>query len=198
VNILKTILLFLLINSSAHALVELRGNYSYSQQIYGANGDSSSVSETLSGTIAFYLWSFAALEFMAAKSEDRTIINDQFTVDGVVIESQKTTQRTNVAGVGLRFALADKNARIVPNLSMGYAKQMTDGEIITVTQGSGQLAPILIPEQEIDSSYIALSLRFRLSKLSGITVSGKTIVPGTDFDKANENAMFMVGLSFFL
>ena len=123
-----TTLLMLLFSSSSFAFFEIGGNYGYDRLIYGSDRENKKYERTYSGFIAKYLFNLTAIEVNVSSS--RSVTEEKWDAQVPSTTYKATKMRndivTNVWGVGLRQAFANKKAFLVPMLSLGYARQIAE------------------------------------------------------------------------
>ncbi|MCT4641742.1 MAG: hypothetical protein N4A33_05540 [Bacteriovoracaceae bacterium] len=206
---MRFVLLFILSMSSALCYVDLGVNYSYSKrkvdgvEVNGSmNGQAVSESATISANWAWYIWSYTALEFNYSKTKGQIVDTRQIEItdgsDTFTIKKSVTKTQTEVKGVGIRQSFAKKTAKIVPSLAIGYAVLTTSAQRELLVQiGSSQISsPDEIPEESTASSYATFSLRFQFTKLMGITLGAKAVMPDMEFEEAKNNMTYSAGLSW--
>jgi hypothetical protein len=107
-------------------------------------------------------------------------------------------QVQKVQGVGLRQSFAGRKARIIPSLSLGYAKLTTSGETTYYLEESG--VPDVISysdeQQTENSGYITFQLRLRLTQLMALTFSGRSVMPDFDTSQLSNNVSYSAGFSW--
>jgi hypothetical protein len=199
-----------LISFNASAYVDLGLNYSFSKRRVEAvetdiDPDPGAAVTTTSGyTVnwAWYLWEYTALELNYSESrqqllDDREAVTEDGTLTITNIDSTLVTQ---VSGVGLRQAFANRKARIIPSISLGYAKYTTSGlsKYVIIDNGTKVEKELEIEKDKVvsSSSYAAVSLRIRFTQFIGLTLGAKTIMPDFDTSEAENNVTYSAGLSY--
>ena len=196
----------LLLPSLAFSYVDLNLGYSFSvRQVDGiatdSNPDPGSAQTKSTGYTAnwaWYIWEYTALEFNFSHTTERLIDNRQVSDGSITIISVDSTVITQVQGVGIRQSFASRKSRIIPSLSIGYAKYTTSGSsTYTLNDGTTEVDLKIQQDQVVfSSSYAAFSLRFKITDLMGLTVSAKTIMPDFETDQAENNVTYSAGLSW--
>jgi hypothetical protein len=196
----------LLLPSLAFSYVDLNLGYSFSvRQVDGiatdSNPDPGSAQTKSTGYTAnwaWYIWEYTALEFNFSHTTERLLDNRQVSDGSITIISVDSTVITQVQGVGIRQSFASRKSRIIPSLSIGYAKYTTSGSsTYTLNDGTTEVDLKIQQDQVVfSSSYAAFSLRFKITDLMGLTVSAKTIMPDFETDQAENNVTYSAGLSW--
>jgi hypothetical protein len=201
----KVILLgFFLLSTQAMAYIDLSLNYSYGKVIAGENETYQSISQTYSGVWAWYIWEYTALEFNYSSTQDEITDTSGAEVDlgtdVMHIDETINLVNTTVQGIGIRQALAPRKARILPALSIGYAKQISKGTTkYKYTINDDDVAKEIEldgDKVEQDSTFVALSIRFKFTDLFGITLAGRSVFPSSDSSKAGNNIRYSAGISW--
>lgn len=194
------LLLLLSIITSAHAAYyEVSANFWQNRQVYGASKDSSNLSQVYSTGVAWYVWQLTALEFMAQRQRNLITENDPVdTAGGDQVVSSRNEVVTDTFSLGVKQALTSPKARIIPAVTMGYAKQILQGRTRYVVQQSGSVEQFTVEDDRRtqDSCFAGVSLRLRLTEFSGITGSYRSIMPNCDTDMFSDNTQFSTGLSW--
>jgi hypothetical protein len=126
-RIIFTLLFFFTYLPTSWGVVEFGLNAGYDKQIFGSERMSSITSLTYSGSLAFYFWKNVAFELNYSQTEDKTTqVYDKDLTQDVSILRLENRIFTKVYGAGFRVSLGSKRSRIVPMLSMGYAKQFIE------------------------------------------------------------------------
>lgn len=177
---------------------------SYSKRVFGSARQNDQITKTYSGSVAFYLFSYTAIEFNYVQSDEETIERTELTTteDSVVFKGYKTTVRNTVRGIGIRQAFAGRKAPIRPLLSLGYAKQkVRDSTQYTYELVStGQQIKLKSPTQEFedDSVFASFSLQFNLTQTMSLSASVRTVFPAFEFEKAQDYLKYTVGLTWLM
>ncbi len=186
-------------HSAQARYVELSANYWQSRQIYGKGEESSNLSQTYAAAWAWYLWKYTGLEFSAQRQRNLITDNDPSTVSGGdIIVSSRNEVITDTFSVGIKQSLASSKSRIIPALTLGYAKQIINSSTRYVVDQSGTVDKYTLEakEQKVDSCFLGGSLRLRLTEFSGITSSFKSIMANCDSAKFSNNTQLTAGLSW--
>ena len=204
--VLKTIfklLIFYFITQSSFALFEFNGEYGLDRQVYGDSRQNKITSKTYSGSISLYLFNYTAIEVNYSNTE--TITKEQNNTrstyeydiinktDKVVVESY---------GLGLRQAFANRKARFVPTLSLGYAKRFarnTSGGTVrrnadnaTAEYSSG------VSKLRFDSVFATIGLNIRITAMLSLRASAQSIFKAFEFNRAQDNMKYLFGFSWYL
>lgn len=194
----------LIVSNHVFSYVDLGVNYSYNQQIIDADknlsGEAVSVTKTISAYWSWYIWEYTALEFSYSRSDNNMTDNRPIQDDSAsfVIKEVENKVTTEVQGIGLRQSFANRKARFIPSLGLGYARVVERG-ITHYTVNTGGADQRLTQENEEEvysSSYMTVSFRIRLTELMGITVGAKTVVPEFDLSDAEKNLTYNAGFSW--
>jgi hypothetical protein len=202
----RYVLSFILISlcaTSAQAVVELDGEFSYRKQVYGATRQNDAVSRSYNGSMAIYLFDLTALEFSYMQNADITTEHNTIAINSAysIIGFQNRVD-SDVYGVGLRQALAPRGSRFRPIISLGYAKQFTyyqtnydirtesNGLVFTVNDSSGK--------SRVDSVTASLGLQIGLTERFALKCSVKTIFPAFKSGLAQDNMSYLAGFTWYL
>lgn len=202
---------FLLYSSISFSYVDFNLSYTFSiRQIDGVETDSNpepgSAKATTSGyTInwAWYMWEYTALELNYSETtqrllDDREVATTDSDGDPFTIKEQDSTVVTQTSGVGIRQSFANRKARIIPSIAIGYAQYTTSGSTKYIFDFNNTESEY---EEQQDkevfgSSYASFSLRFRFTELMGLTLAAKTVMPEFDTDQASNNVTYSAGFSW--
>lgn len=192
-----------LFSNTVWALSELDFEYGLSRQVYGTDRENKLVSKSYSGSWAFYLFQYTALEFNYNYSEDTNTVSSDIQIDSdYSISGSKNVVETNVYGIGLRQSLASRNASIRPLISLGYAKQFvrdrTEYTIKNTTTGTSSIYTEDADKRRTDTVFAGFSLQLKLTKFLSLKGSVKTIFKAFETDKARDNVKYLVGFSWML
>lgn len=193
---------FIVLESKAFTEISVEG--SYSNKVFGSSRQNDQITQTYSGSIAFYLFSNTAIEFNYMESQTETIERTELATseDSVIFKGYKTNVRNIVRGIGIRQAFAGRNARIRPLISLGYAKQkVRDSTQYTYELiSTGQQIKLKSPTNEFedDSVFGSLSIQFRLTKTMSLSTSIRTVFPAFEFDQARDYQKYTIGLTWLL
>lgn len=200
--------LIFFISANSYAYVDLNLGYTLSvRNVDGIetddNPDPGSARQTSSGyliNLAWFMWEYTALELNYSNKTERLIDDREVATDDDTFKIKKidSTVITEVAGVGIRQAFANRKAAIIPSLSLGYAQYSTSGSSIYTVDNSGVESDLEIEQekQSYSSSYAAFSLRFQFTQLVGFTLSAKTVMPDFDTSQASNNVTYSAGFSW--
>ncbi len=209
---LRKSFLFILIfiSNSIHAYVDLDLSYTFSERRINSDTTSENDDEAVRTTTkgytfnwAWYLWEYTAIEFNYSHTTQKLLDTREGSTtdsdgDTLTIKEQETTVITEVSGVGIRQAFAHRKARIIPALSVGYARYVTSGNTNYTFELSGVELPYKV-EDEVEvfnSGYAAFSIRFKITEFIGLSLSAKTIAPNFDTSLASQNVTYSAGFSW--
>jgi hypothetical protein len=199
----KFLLLFsLLIPTLSFGLVhEIASEFSYDKKIYGINRENSNVNRTYSGAFSTYIFDYTAIDLNFAYSQDTTTENTRYNVTtGIDVVGQQNRLKTYVYGIGIKQIFAPRTARLIPGISVGYAKEFinyqsdltvedtTNGNRATVGQGEVKTRQ--------DSVFGTFSLQLRLTNKLSLRGSVRTLFPAFEFGKARDNLKYSAGFSW--
>lgn len=187
---------------SSFAIVnEVAFDFGYDRQIYGTERQNSTVTRTYSGALSTYIFDYTAIDLNASRSTDITTENERYNVtSGIDLVGQQNRVTSNVYGVGIKQMFAPRNARLIPGLSIGYAKQFLDYQSdLTVENTTNKVRTTIsggTKKQRIDSVFGTLSLQLRMTERLSIKGSVKTLFPAFEFNKARDNVKYAFGFSW--
>jgi hypothetical protein len=194
--------LFLLIPISSFAIVnEFNFDFGYDRQIYGSTRQNSLITRAYSAGLATYIFDYTAIDLNASKSEDITTENERYRVaTNVDLVGQQNVVNSTVYGIGIKQMFAPRSARLIPALSVGYAKQFTENSTsLTVEDVVSKVRVVLnnaVAKQRVDSMFGTFSLQLRLTERLSLRGSVKTLFPAFETDKAKNNLKYAIGLSW--
>lgn len=198
-------LIFIYIFSSqAHGFTEFSLEGSYAKKVFGSSRQNDQITKTYSGSIAFYLFSFTAIEFNYMQSDVETIDRTELATseESIVFKGYKTNVQNTVRGIGIRQAFAGRKSSIRPLISLGYAKQkVRDSTQYTYElESTGQQIKLKSPTSEFedDSVFGTFSLQFKLTSTMSLSTSVRTVFPAFEFEKAQDYLKYTVGLTWLL
>jgi hypothetical protein len=204
----KLIILCILLSPlKAFALMEINGEFGYRKQVFGLDRESSQRSRTYSGSYALYLFNSTAVELNYYSNKDVITVGTArpFTApdgDALTVLTDQRTIETRSYGVGLRQALAGRNARWRPMFSFGYARQFVqDSSNFTIQQDSSGVSVNVEnakTKRREDSVFASFILQFKLSKHMSVNASVKSVFPAFEFTKAKDDLKYLVGLAWLL
>lgn len=201
---LSSLLLALLFTGQAHALMELSGSFSYDKTVYGDQRQNKITNRTWAGGIAIFLFNSTALELNYSNSEEETIENEVIPLSGFnvsVVGTQQTVQN-EVFGVGLRQVLGHRKARIVPSISLGYAKQFITSWSDATYRDDSTLAELTTTsdptKSRTDSVFGTFTIKLNLTQRLSLTGSVNTLFKAFETDQARDNLKYRVGFSWIL
>jgi len=195
-------LTILFIANHAQAFTELDFGFAYDKSVFGAEREDKSTSRTYRGSIAFYFFNMTAIEFNYSEEEDETIINNDHSgiSSGLVISSETQTITTQTYGVGIRQALANRKAFLVPTISFGWARQKAQSRstatILDKTNTTTTLYDSGLSQSEYDSVFGAFALKIRLTKTMSLKGSVNTAFKAFEWDQAQDQLSYTAGLTW--
>ncbi len=195
-------LLSLLISFNASAIVnEIAFDFGYDRQIYGLERQNSNVTRTYSGALATYIFDYTAIDLNASNSLEVTTENERYTItSGLDLIGQQNRVISKVFGIGIKQMFAPRTSRIVPGISVGYAKQFleyqSDLTILNTTTDVRTIVSGGTTKQRVDSVFGTFSLQLRLTERLSLKASIKTLFPAFEMDKARDNVKFAAGFSW--
>ena len=208
---MKLIVFILFMTSHAYSYVDFNLGYTYSiKKIDGVatdeNPDPGSAQTTSDGyqvNCAWYMWEYTALELNYSSTTQRLLDDREVTTtdadgDPLTIKKQDSTVITQVSGIGIRQAFANRKASIIPSLAIGYAQYTTSGSTKYTIDFNGTLGSFEnIQDKEVfSSSYVTFTLRFRITQLIGLTLAAKTVMPEFKTKEASNNMTYSAGFSW--
>lgn len=200
----KLLIFFSLFSVEAMAFTELSVEGSYSKKVFGSNRQNDLINQTYSGTIAFYLFSYTAIEFNYMKSDEETTERTEIetTEESVIFKGYTTNVENEVMGVGIRQALAGRKSAIRPLISIGYAKQKVSDstEYRYELESTGQQIRLKSATNTVtsDSVFGSFSLQFNLTQRMKVSASVRTVFPAFDFEQAQDYLKYTLGLTWLL
>lgn len=188
---------------SSWALTEFGLNAGYDKQYFGSDRASSMTSLTYSGSLAFYFWKNIAFELNYSQTEDKTFQKyDEDSTQDVSITQLNNRVFTKVYGAGFRVSLGGKTSRIVPMISLGYAKQFIEDQTTYVlydsTDSSTASSTYLNPKKTIESVFGTFILQFKITQRFTLKASVKTVFKAFEFSQAKDYLKYLVGFSWYL
>lgn len=208
---MKFLVLFLLISSQAYSYVDFNLGYTYSiKKIDGIVTDTTSEPGSAKATStgyqvnwAWFMWEYTALELNYSATtqrllDDRQVSTTDANGDPLTIKEQDSTVVTEVSGVGIRQAFADRKASIIPSLAIGYAQYTTSGSTKYTLDINGAIINFENQQDKevFSSSYVTFSLRFRITQLIGLTLAAKAVMPDFETTEASNNMTYSAGFSW--
>ncbi len=200
-NLLAAILILFPLTSSA-IVNEIAFDFGYDRTIYGKDRQNSNVNRTYSGGLSTYIFDYTAIDLNASKSSDVTTERERYTITGTSFDviGQQNRVSTTVFGIGLKQSFAPRNARLIPSLALGYARQFVDYQSdITIENTSSKVQSIISggeTKQRIDSVFGTFALQLRLTERMSLKGSVKTLIPAIKLDKVRDNIKYAFGFSW--
>lgn len=196
------VLFVILFPLSSFAIVnEVAFDFGYDRQIYGLQRQNSSVNRTYSAALSTYIFDYTAIDLNASRSSDITTENERYNVTtGIDVVGQQNRVTSNIYGVGIKQMFAPRTARLIPGISIGYAKQFLNyNSDLTIEDTSSKVRTNLAgktTKQRIDSVFGTLSLQLRMTERLSLKGSVKTLFPAFELDKARDNVKYAIGFSW--
>lgn len=180
---------------------EISADFGYDRKIYGLERENSNISRTYSAGISTYLFDYTAIDLNASKSTDITSINQRDNVlTGYDLVARQDRVVSNVYGVGIKQMFAPRNARLIPGISIGYAKQFLQYDSdLTIENVSTKVRTIIkagSAKQRIDSVFGSFSLQLRMTERLSLRASARTLIPAVELDKVRDNLKYSVGFAW--
>jgi hypothetical protein len=197
-------LFVLFMTGNAYALMELSGSFSYDKTVYGSERQNKITNRTWAGGLAIFLFESTALEINYSTSQEETIENEVIPLTGynVSVIGTQSTIDNEVFGVGFRQVLGHRKARIVPSISLGYAKQFITSYSDATYRDDSTLAQLTTTSDpsrsRTDSVFGTFTLKLNLTQRLSVTGSVNTLFKAFETDKARDNLKYRVGFSWIL
>lgn len=187
--------------SSFAVVNEIAFDFGYDRTVYGTARQNNTVSKSYSGALSTYIFDYTAIDLSASRTQDITSENERYNVTtGIDLVAQQNRVRSSVYGIGLKQMFAPRTARLIPGISIGYAKQFVEYQSdITVEDTTSKARSTFNnaeKKQRIDSVYGTLSLQLRMTERLSLKGSVKTLFPAFELDKARDNVKYSVGFSW--
>lgn len=187
---------------SSFAIVnEIAFDFGYDRTIYGTTRQNSAVTRSYSGALSTYIFDYTAIDLNASRSQDTTSENERYAVaTGIDLVAQQNRVQSTVYGIGIKQMFAPRTARLVPGISIGYAKQFLDYQSDVTVEDTTSKARLTInngtKKQRIDSVFGSFSLQLRMTERLSLKASVKTLFPAFEMDKARDNIKYAFGFSW--
>lgn len=199
---LLTVFLVLFPISSFAIVNELALDFGYDRTIYGKNRQNSNVNRTYAAGLSTYIFDYTAIDLNASISSDITTENEKYTITGTAFDvvGQQNRVASTVFGAGLKQSFAPRNARLIPSIALGYARQFVNYQSDITIENQTTKAQSTISggetKQRIDSVFGTFSLQLRLTERMSFKASVKTLIPAFELDKVRDNVKYAFGLSW--
>lgn len=195
------LIIFLICNNASAIVNEIAFDFGYDRQIYGLERQNSNVTRTYSGALATYIFDYTAIDLNASTSQEITTENERYLItSGLDLVGQQNRVNSKVFGIGIKQMFAPRTSRIVPGISIGYAKQFleyqSDLTILNTTTDVRTTVSGGTTKQRVDSVFGTFSLQLRLTERLSLKASIKTLFPSFEIDKARDNVKFAAGFSW--
>lgn len=180
---------------------EIAFDFGYDRTIYGLQRQNTTVTRSYSGVLSTYIFEYTAIDLSASRTQDITTENERYTVaTGIDLIGQQNRVTSQVYGIGLKQMFAPRTARLIPGISMGYAKQFLDYNSDLTIEDTASKARSTITrattKQRVDSVFGTFSLQLRMTERLGLKASVKTLFPAFELNKARDNVKYSFGLSW--
>ncbi|GAB4011124.1 MAG: hypothetical protein Fur0010_04960 [Bdellovibrio sp.] len=196
--------IFILFSTPAYSIIELNGEFGYQKQVYGSTRQNDVVTRTYAGSIALYFLTLTALELNYSLEDNITSDHSTIAITGTgysIIGMQNRVTSSNY-GVGLRQALAPRNAWLRPTISLGYARQFVNDQTFYTFQNDTNKVSFEssdpIYKRRTDSVFATFGLQLSLTKTLGLRFSVNTLFPAFEFDLAQDNMKYLAGFTWYL
>ncbi len=182
-------------------IYELDFDFGYDRQNYGVNRQNSVVSRNYSYGFSLYLFDLTAIDLNVSNTSDITTQNDRYTVaTGVDVIAQQNRVQTDVYGVSLKQMLTGRGSRIVPTISLGYAREFvtSSGDITvenTITKAQ-TVFNLTESKQRYNSVFGSFALQIKLTERFSLKASVRTLFPAFELNKAKDNLKYLAGFSW--
>lgn len=199
---LLIVMFTILAPATSYAIVnEIAFDFGYDRTKYGLQRQNSTVTRSYSGSLSTYIFDYTAIDISASKTSDTTSENEVFAVaQGIEVIGQQNRVNSNVYGIGLKQMFAPRTARLVPGISLGYAKQFVnyDSDLTVRDTASGTTLKINggTKKQRIDSVFGTFSVQLRMTERLSLKGSVRTLFPAFEMDKARDNIKYSVGFAW--
>lgn len=180
---------------------EIAADYGYDRTIYGADRENSNVSRTYSAGLATYIFDYTAIDINASRSQDTTSINTRDNIGtNIDIVGRQDRVLSNVYGIGIKQMFAPRTARLIPGISVGYAKQFLEYNSDTTVEDTVSKVRQTFyggtAKQRIDSVFGSFSLQLKMTERLSIRASARTLFPAFDLDKVRDNLKYSFGFAW--
>ena len=189
---------------STSALLEFNGQYGLDRQRFGSGQQNEITSTTYSGSIALYLYNYTAIEINYGNTETITDVVNNAAKSSEDFDLLRQTDRVVVEsyGIGIRQSFANRKARFVPTLSIGYAKRFarnSQSGTFRINADDSQFS-YRSPTSKLrtDSVFATLGLNIKLTRMLSIRASAQTIFQAFQFNRAQDNMKYLFGFSWYL
>jgi hypothetical protein len=194
-------ILFLFPFASMAGTYEFDFDFGYDRQIYGSNRQNSVVSRNYSVGFSSYLFDLTAIDLNFSSTQDTTAQNDRYGVaTGLDVVAQNNIVKTNVYGIGIKQMLLGRGSRLIPVVSVGYAREFvtSSGDITTEITSTGQRSNFMLAEsrQRYNSVFGSFSLQLKLTERFSLKGSVRTLFPAFEFNKARDNIKYLAGFAW--
>lgn len=202
---MKTLITFLIFIYSLNCfsmVFEIDGDFSYDNEIFGANRENSIVSRSYSGGVSSYIFSTTSIDLNYSYSKDITSNNDRYNISGYTVDHMADQSRveTTVYGVGIKQMLAPRTSFIIPMISIGYARETvvsnSDTTYLNTAASTTFIYTAPTSTQTINSMFGSFILQIHMTDRLSLKGSVKTLFKAFEFNKAKDNLKYAVGFSW--
>ncbi|MBC7713549.1 MAG: hypothetical protein H7177_09425 [Rhizobacter sp.] len=199
-NLLLAIMILTPISSFA-IVNEISGDFGYDRTIYGDKRQNSNVTRTYSAGLSTYFWDYTALDLNASRTKDVTTENQTYIItSGFNLIGQQNRVTTDVYSIGIKQSFAPRSARLIPSISVGYARQFTESSQDLVIQNTTTNTQFTntdtTPKQKVNSVYGTFALQLKLTDGLSLKGSIKTLFPAFKFNQAKDTLKYAFGFSW--
>ncbi len=187
---------------SSFAIVnEIAFDFGYDRTVYGTSRQNNTVSRSFAGALSTYFFDNTAIDLSASKNQDITSENERYAIaTGIDLVGQQNRVRSAVYGIGIKQMFAPRSARLIPGISMGYAKQFVEYQSDVTVEDTASKYRLIInngtKKQRIDSVFATFSLQLRMTERLSLKGSVKTLFPAFELSKARDNVKYSIGFTW--
>jgi hypothetical protein len=194
--------MFTIFPISSFAIVnEIAFDFGYDRTVYGTARQNNTVTRSYAGALSTYIFDYTAIDLSASRTQDITSENERYNVaTGIDLVGQQNRVRSSVYGIGVKQMFAPRTARLIPGISVGYAKQFVEYQSDVTVEDTTTKNRLTInngtKKQRIDSVFGTFSLQLRMTERLSLKGSVKTLFPAFELDKARDNVKYAFGFSW--
>jgi hypothetical protein len=187
--------------TSSAITFELSGDFGYDRTVYGADRENRITSRSYSAGLSAYVFDYTAIDLNASRTNDITSVNTRDNVGtNLDIVGRQDRVESNVFGIGIKQMFAPRTARLIPGISVGYAKQFQEySSDITAENTVSKVRATFYggaAKQRIDSVFASFSLQLRMTERLSLRASARTLFPAFDLDKARDTVKYSAGFAW--
>ncbi len=198
---LLMLLIIIFDSNLSYSIIEFSGLFGYSKKNYGENKQNNMVERSYSLGAAFYFSNYTAFELGFSQYEDIVTTNDRVTLaTDLFITSVQNRVINQIYSLSLKQMLAPKGAILVPYVSLGYAKRMSEGETDYTYSSIGQelIVTVMDGKKTQDSVTASFGLSLQMTKVISITGSVRTVFEFFEMNQAKDYLIYQFGLSWWI